>query len=470
MNARTQKKTTTEQTKPKIYSSVPTVVDDSRPKEKKTEPQKLRSNSKIVVGKPKEGAHTRRPRNATHVSYPKEGRNNLQRIALKPTNKTQIPRPIKSTSMGPRVSGPRGNQLTLKSSPAIPGRQASTAFVGPSPAFDIQGRLKKKSPWFSSMMNPVQNAGVKIPDPVGTDTATYQHVENVSVSVGANGIAGLRVITPYINNYHYGAADDDGSNYQTTSTTLSSVANLYWGSPAVPGQGALPFARVPAMMKANAQSHRIVSACVIAQPEVSTLSDAGEMCAFVKPFDCNDSNVNYSTIQSQWDSSLMPVNQHKPMIARWYPVSSDYEIFNTIESYVQDEPPTISYQDFIDPDVHFEGGPDADQGVIPFEFGVVCTGMTPSTGVVRFQICVNYEYIPKTQTTMVDSSPSPVDPTEEQLVCSWVSDCPVTGPVSQKQASAPPASSTVSERNEPTGFGMFFNVLQELTPLVKAFL
>jgi len=465
MNARTQTKTPTKtpiKSQPAEQYSAKTTIAP----EQKKQSEQPRANSKIVVGKSNQSANARRPKTATHVRYPKEGRNNLQRIALTSAHKKQIPRPIKNSSMGGSAGNPY-RQLSIKGNQAtISGRQASTAHVGPTTSFNIQDRLKKKSPWFSAIMDPIRGGGVKIPDAVGTDTGTYQHVENVSVSVNANGIAGARISTPYINNYHYGAADDDGTNYQLTSTA-STLADLKWGSQAVPGQGGYPFARVPAMMKANAQSHRIVSCCVVAQPEVSTLSDAGEMCAFVKPFDCNDSTVPYATLQSQWDSSLMPVNQHKPMIARWYPLSSDYELFNTVTSVVEDEPHTISYQDFIDPDVHYTE-PIADQGIIPWEIGVVCTGMTPSTGVVRFQFVVNYEYIPKTQTTMIDCDPSPIDPTEEQLTCKWVSDCTVTGPISQKQASQPPAASTVSERYEPTGFGMLFNVVEEFMPLIKA--
>jgi len=68
---------------------------------------------------------------------------------------------------------------------------------------------------------------------------------------------------------------------------------------------------------------------------------------------------------------------------------------------------------------------------------------------------------------MVAYSPSDVDPTEEQLVNSWVSDCPVTGPISQAQASAPAMASSVSEKSEPSGFGMLFNVIEEMAPLIK---
>lgn len=450
----------------KTPSSVPTIVDSaekSQPKDK--QPKKLQANSRTHVEASKAYPYIRRPKVASPVKKTTTGPIIDKKIGLKTKIKGYDPSLNKSTSMAERASNLRTKSSFKNTSTSLPGRVASTTRVGPTDPTSIQGRLKKKSPWFSAIMDPMKGGGVKIPDPIGTDTGTYQHVQNVSVSVNAQGISGLRIICPYVNNYHFGGPDDDGSNYQTT-TDPSALSDLKWGVTPTPGTGAYPFSKIPAIMKANAQSHRVVSACVFAQPEVSTLSDAGEMCAFVKPFDANRSDVPYSTLQTQWDTALMPVNKHTALIARWYPLSSDFSTFNTAVTHVEEEPSTVSYQDFIDPDVHFTD-PNTDQGVIPWEIGVVCTGMTPSTGLVRFTIVVNYEFIPKSITSMISAAPSPIDPTEDQLVNSWVSDCPVTGPISQKVASTPPMESTVSERNEPTGFGMLFNVIEEMAPLIK---
>lgn len=462
MNARTQPNTIYP-----INSTTKKTTVETTPKRtpQKSEQGRLRGDTSTHVGASIARPNARKPNPSFNVKGPKPIKNSNTKIGFKAPIKIQNTSPNKDSRLGSRNVNPL-RQATVKSnSSALSGRVATSARVGPSGPSGIQTRLKKKSPWFSSIMEPIKGGAVKIPDPVGTDTGTYQHVENVSVAVNANGVSGLRIISPYCNNFHYAGADDDGSNYQTT-TSLSKVTDLSWGSTAVPGQGAYPFARVPAMMKSTAQSHRVVSCSVIAQPEVSTLSDAGEMCAFVKPFDVNDSNVTYPTLQSQWDSALMPVNAHKPLIARWYPIKSDFELFNTITSINNVEPPVVGYDDFIDPDVHYTL-PNVDQGVIPWEIGIVCSGMTASTGVVRYQIVVNYEFVPKTQTTMISADPSPVDPTEEQLVCSWVSDCPVTGVVSQKLASSAQQMSTVAETSEPSGFGMIYNVVEEMLPLIK---
>jgi len=333
-------------------------------------------------------------------------------------------------------------------SAALSRRVATTNRVGVKEL--IESRLKKKSPWYDSIMNPIGGGGVKIPDPIGTDTGTYQHVQNVTVGVTAGGTAGLRIISPWINAFGGGP----GFNYQITSTGSTS-AGLQWGNANFTLVG-FPFAIVPGLMQANAHLHRVVSCAVICQTEVSTLSDAGEMCAFVTPLDCNSNTVAYTTYQQQWDTTLMPVNAHKPLIARWYPVEGEFDFYNGTAPVHNGTVETISYRDFMDPLDNFTGG------VIPFEVGCVCTGMTASTGVVRFQIIVNYEFIPLLSSAMVDAKPSPVDPMEEQLVTSWVSKDPITSVVPLKVASQAPASTSVPE--EATGFGMFTSVLEEIIP------
>jgi hypothetical protein len=322
-------------------------------------------------------------------------------------------------------------------------------------ADSIQSRLKKKSPWFDSIMSPISGGGVKIPDPIGTNTGTYQHVQNVTVGVNAAGISGLRICSPYINQFVKTSAN--GSNYQVTGTT-STLATTNWGPGGAIVGDMIAFNAIPALMKANAQSHRVVSAAVTAQAEISSLNDSGEMCSFVTPFRCNAAAVPYSSLTAQWDSAILPVNAKKPLIARWYPVQSDWDPF-TGSAYVPGGDSFISYQDFVNP---FQGiAPEL--GCIPWEFGIICTGMAASTGVVRFQIIVNYEFIPATSTAMVTQAPSPIDPMEEQLVNGWVASTPMTGIVSQFQAAQAPADSKVPE--EETGFGMFADVVKQLVPI-----
>jgi hypothetical protein len=397
---------------------------------------------------------------------PQPSKSGSHPLPKKKVNNNQNPQIVVSRALKPLNPDPRGYQQgkNLKQSPALAGRTVNKATQGDLKDM-IQSRLKKKSPWYDAIMAPVTGGGVKIPDPIGTNTGTFQHIENVSVAVNAQGTSGLRVVCPYINSFNYATVTPFGLNFQYT-TAASAPANLLWGA----AGGASSFAVTPALLKANALSHRVVSACVIAQPEISTLSDAGEMCAFVTPFSARPAAATYSSYQSYWDSTILPVNAHKPLITRWYPCSSEAQPFNGL--IISGSGENFSYQDFLNPsdNGHDNGG----VGVVPWEFGVVCSGMAASVGTIRYQIIVNYEFIPLSSQAMVSSDPSPIDPMEEQLVNQWVSDAPVTEVVSQKMASMAPTESAIAVNSEPSGFGMFFNVLEELAPLaikgVKAFL
>jgi hypothetical protein len=394
-------------------------------------------------------------RNDTNVGLlkgrtPQAARSGNHPLPKKKTNTIQVsvPRQIK-----PLVANPR--KLNQVNSESLNGRIVAPARVGNDLKDVIQSRLKKKSPWYDSIMSPVTGGGVKIPDPVGTNTGTFQHIQNVSVSVNANGVAGCRVVSPYINAFN-AASTTDGYNYETT-VTASAVTNMAWGG----ASSAHSFAATPALVKANAQLHRVVSACIVAQPETSSLSDAGEMCAFVTPFSCHPANVSYPDLQRWWDSTMLPINTHKPLIARWYPLEGETAAYNGSVLVAPLE--NVSYRDFLNPNDN--GTDSAGTGCLPWEFGVVCVGMTANTGVVRFQIIVNYEFIPLTSQAMVTANPSPIDPMEEQLVNQWVSDAPVTEIISQKTASMAPTESAIKESSDPSGFGMFFNVMQELLPV-----
>lgn len=323
----------------------------------------------------------------------------------------------------------------------------------------IQERLKKKSPWFDSIMDPISGGGVKIPDPIGTETGTYQHVEPYSVKVNAGGVVGLRIVCPWLNSFPAISAPN-GLNFQITSATATE-ANLQWGDGTNIAGSGFSFQKVPALMKANARTHRVVSACVTAQSEVSTLNDAGEMTAFVTPLAINPRTATYSAYQFQYDSTLLPVNTHKPMVTRWYPVEAEANLYNG-DVTIPSSDLIVSYHDFLDPNDAGHGGL---QGVIPWEIGVVCAGMTAG-GVVRFTIVINYEFIPLLTTTMVTVSPSPVDLQEETFVNQWVSECPITEVVSQNYVSQAQSTSTVAEKSEPSGFGMLFNVIEESLPLL----
>jgi len=420
------------------------------------------------VSKPKQINPDRKTRSTSFNPSQAKGRvptpSRLQKHPLpKPRKKKEAVR-----SLAPKPSAQTKSAAAAPTLGKTSQRVASTVHTAPKPSKQtiskeaIQSRLKRKSPWFDAIMSPITGGGVKIPDPIGTETGTYQHVENVSVTVNAQGVSGLRVVCPYVNGYLLSTASD-GLNYQTTNNT-SSVLNLGWGGTVgIPNDG-FSFKQVPRLIKSNARSHRVVSASVLAQPEVSTLQDAGEMTAFVTPFDCQPFNVDYATYQFQYDSTLVPLNVHKPVVTRWYPLQAEAPLFDGQFPTGTDDGVNVSYQDFLDPN---STGQSNSLGVVPWEFGVVCSGMTASSGIVRFQIVVNYEFIPLMSTAMVSAAASPVDEVEENLVNNWVSESPITEVVSQKFASQAQQASLVSENSEPSGLGMLFNVVEEILPLAK---
>jgi hypothetical protein len=425
----------------------------SKPKSEDKKSDKQETSKKLLA---------RNNTNATLLKgrVPQPSKSGSHPLPKKKKTTTTNPGIIVPRQLKPIVADPRGYQhgKTLMNSPALAGRVVHSSSQGDLKDL-LQKRLKKKSPWYDSIMAPVTGGGVKIPDAIGTNTGTFQHIENVSVAVNANGISGLKVVCPYINSFNYLAVTPTGLNLQYT-VGASTAANLAFGGIS----GSAAFSVTPALIKANSQGHRVVSACVIAQPEVSSLGDAGEMCAFVAPFSGHQSTQGYSSYQSYWDSTILPVNSHKPLISRWYPCSSEAFPYSGA-SFVANGSENFSYQDFINPNDNGIGS--AGAGVIPWEFGVVCSGMAPSVGTVRYQVIVNYEFIPLSSQAMVSSDPSPIDPMEEQLVNQWVSDAPVTEVISQKIASMAPTETALKDNVEPSGFGMFFNVLEELIPLAS---
>jgi len=314
-----------------------------------------------------------------------------------------------------------------------------------SSPYDVQKRLKTKSPWYSSIVDPIKGAGAKIPDANGTETGTLQTVQEIAVLTNANGVSGFKLRTPYPNSL--AAAGASGNYYYTGAG--STAANLGWGSVAIGGD---PLA-VADTLKAYTRGVRIVSGCIIAMPELATLSDSGEMCAFVTPFGSSAATVSYIDLVKNYDSTTVPVNAKLPIKASWYPTS-----MADTSGY------TFDYTTFVPPNDVLAAAS------VDWEFGVVCTGLTASTGQVKFKIVVNYEYIPLYNVMdIIDSAESPQDGVEEGLVQTWIQELPSTGTVSMKAATSAPAAVTEQVPPDQTfGFGMLFDVIKEIAPIALA--
>lgn len=314
----------------------------------------------------------------------------------------------------------------------------------------IHDRLKKKSPWYTSIKDPLHGADCKIPDETGVETGTLQIVQRFTTTANAEGVAGAKLITPYVNSVALG--DPNGSNIQIITPGSNAIA-MEWGDLAGNPGKATAFDGV-ADIKAISKQHRIVSCCLIAQSEAALATNSGEICGWVTDF-ADTAAPLYDTYLNLYKTAVLPVNSNSALTVRWFPVTR------------QD----WSFKSFLDTDRKTFDTDDSDDEAIPtWNLGVCCKGMTPGT-VVRITAVVNYEFIPTYNTlNVLDVSPSPNDVTEVDLVESWVQEMPISAPISQKTAASSPATVAPQHGEEPTGFGMFADVVMEIIPFALALL
>lgn len=313
----------------------------------------------------------------------------------------------------------------------------------------IQRRLKKQSPWFNSILNPLHGADAKIPDETGVETGTTQIVFKDTVTANANGLAGWRSNTLYINSVNIDATPTEiiGHNYDHLADDAGLI-NIDWNSTNQwPGADDL---------KAITGSHRIVSASLTVMPETSLATNQGEFTLFSAPFTV-ETSPHYLDYVNKYKSTTLPVNCNKPGIVRWYPIAKE----------------DISFKNFIRTEgTRFATTISDDASVPLWELGFIAAGVEAGA-TFRVTCVVNYEFVPRYNSlNVLGTSPSPQDATEVDLVENWVQDMDVAGTVSF--ASAASAPKTVEpqhgENDEGTGFGMFFNVVKEILPFAAALL
>jgi hypothetical protein len=306
----------------------------------------------------------------------------------------------------------------------------------------ISNRLKKKSPWYQSLLDPMHGAECKIPDSTGVETGTIQGVTRVPITVNAAGVAGLRTTCLYPNFY---AAGPYCENYQIFDAVNSTATDINW-DPAVQNFDAC------ATLQDFANSVRIVSAALYCQSMASLSSNGGLYTGYINPYDevLTSDPSEITDLQNIYKSALIPINNNEPIVVRWYPIKQSgwaYDMFyNTQQAATGPESPPLQ------------------------EMGLVISGSTPGA-VFEVTIVVNYEYIPKYNAiNIIDASPSPVDAMETDLVENWVQDMDVVQMTNNRKLATSPSSVTPSHEDDSTGFGMFFNVIAELAPLALALL
>jgi hypothetical protein len=345
-------------------------------------------------------------------------------------------------------------QLTKKNKIVSPTTRGSANFSNKMKmpelnADRIQDRLKKKSPWYDSLTEPLSGGTVKIPDAIGVPTGTMQCYQEYTVVTNPQGVAGLKVVTPYPN-LIVNAFLAPGCNFQVTNSTATSTS-LNWAASDVSAPGSFSGFPWNDSFTSMSLGVRVVSAAVYAYSETTSLTDKGEICGFQKPFGATGTTGSYSDLTTFYGSATAPTNMKKPMKTLWYPVG----IRNVTSG-------TIDYKDFVNPATDVFYGASTPQGIPFWTFGCCGIGLEPASP-VKFKVIVNYEFIPtRLVQDIISASPSPQDLQEEELVVSWTDTLPKAGSTSQKEATSSPGSTSV-ELNE-SGFGMFFDVLQELAP------
>lgn len=306
----------------------------------------------------------------------------------------------------------------------------------------IQKRLQKKSPWYNSILDPLHGADCKIPDETGVETGTLQCVHKVAVTAGAGGVIGACLFSPY-------PSEDVGvaqKNYALVSPTSTSN-NILWGSTNYELETTAP-------LIAYAQSTRIVSAAIYVQSEASLSSNQGVYNTFAAGFPVANSLENFPRdgdtldfIQNHYKSAIIPVNNNRPAMSRWYPVARDeksFKDFFSVTDYTEDAP--------------------------LWTLMIVGSGLAASS-VHEFTIVVNYEFIPMANSVnILNASPSPKDATETDLVENWVQEMDVGAMSTTRNVSSSPSAVNPKHEDEPSGFGMFASVIGEILPFALALL
>jgi len=326
----------------------------------------------------------------------------------------------------------------------------------------IHSRLKKKSPWYTSIQDPLHGADCKIPDETGVETGTVQLVTRTMVT-SVNSVAGCRIFSPYVNIQQNGlpggGAESEGLNWQVLSSE-SDTNSIIWNAGGVNTSThiGLPFPGA-ADLTAVADSHRIVSAAMYVQPEPSLSSNQGDILLFTEPFEVFKSgsgllNPSLTDYNNSYKAVNYPMNSNKAAVVRWYPFARNDWNF---KSFIR----TNGEQDS-DDDTSADSYP-------AWNIGFIATGLADTAVAFRVTMVVNYEFLPKFNSlNILGTSPSPQDATETDLVENWVQDMDVASVIPQRTIASSPSTVSPAHEDDTTGFGMFFQVIKELAPLALA--
>jgi hypothetical protein len=372
----------------------------------------------------------------------------------KPSAPKSAPAPVKTVA---KKSSPAAalavGQKALPSAPPTKGLTFKMPKMkGGTSAEGIQKRLKKKSPWFASISDPLHGADCKIPDETGVETGCLQIVQRGTVTVNGGGVAGARILSPYVNLCGSGAAT--GVNIQIMNSTATETT-VAWGNGTNDGDAYGFEWNGSAEIRTVTNAHRVVSCGLYVQPEPSLADNKGEICLFAVPYAKDDSPL-YTNYMNKYKSVVVPINSNQASRVLWYPFARQDWSF---KSFLRTDGDGFAEEDTI---------VDSDLPTPYWTLGFIANGAA-DTVVIRYTAVLNIEFVPNFNTlNILGASPSPQDVTEVDLVENWVQEMPIAEPVSQRSAASSPTSVSPSHDDDQTGFGMFFNVIKELAPMALA--
>lgn len=343
----------------------------------------------------------------------------------------------------------RGGSKGNKSASQIPrnGQIKGLKFPKGDKADGIQKRLKKKSPWFQSIVDPLHGADVKIPDATGFETGTLQLVHRNSIVTGtvAAAVDGYRVICPLPN---LSGSLPDSMNWQYTIAG-SDASNVQWG--AILSTNVLPF-ETSETLRAYSDGVRVVSGSITVQSEASLANNSGMMIGYINPYPDRPfpTGLALTEYANHYKTGLIPINNNKPCTVKYLPVKQNGGMYDMFYE------PTNSV-----------GTASATEIVVPYyEMGVLINGAPPGTTFL-VTVVFNYEFLPtENAINILAAKPSPVDAQEVDLVENWVQDIDVVSMTSSVSASSAPSSSAITEPGQGTGFGMFAETVMEMLPVL----
>lgn len=313
------------------------------------------------------------------------------------------------------------------------------------------GALKKRSPWYQSIMHPLQGGGARIPDPCGFETATFQFVYDGTMAASSTGFTGVRALglQPSANLSSIVTLNADCYGFQQAATDASG-SDIGFGlggtAAATRGMCLTPDAMNTAISQGLSSMARVVSAAIHVWYEGALLNTAGDYVAYNNPAGLQSNGSSPNSFAALYGASVMPITQGRAAISRWLPITRNQ---SAITSGTTQSQFSNDYRAFTGSDISYSPTLKSPMR----EFGVIIRGATAGT-VFRYRIVANIEFVPRLNTNSLFSvSASPIDVMEESFCLQNLGIEDASGDLPSRAVATVPSTNRVMEaaRKETSG-------------------